>query len=106
VRTRAVVVLAAAVTLAACSEGPGRDGAARERGRQVYLSQCSACHAIDPSQPGPVAPPIKGASRELLEAKVLRGTYPEGYTPKRPTAVMPPQTQVAGDIPALAEYLR
>lgn len=99
-------MLAAAVIAAACSEGPGPDGAARERGRQVYLSQCSSCHATDPSQPGPVAPPIKGASRELLEAKVLRGTYPEGYAPKRPTAVMPPQTHVAGDIPALAEYLR
>ena len=99
-------MLAAALATTACSETPGPEGAARERGRQVYLSQCSACHATDPSQHGPVAPPIKGSSRELLEAKVLRGTYPEGYRPKRPTAVMPPQTHVAGDIPALAEYLR
>lgn len=96
----------AATAAAACSESPGPGGAARERGRQVYLSQCTSCHAIDPAQPGAVGPEIKGSSRELLEAKVLRGTYPPGHTPRRPTAAMPPQTQVAGDIPALAEYLR
>lgn len=99
-------MLATALAAAACSEGQAPGGAARERGRQVYLSQCTSCHAIDPGQPGPVGPEVKGASRELLEAKVLRGTYPPGYKAKRPTAVMPPQTQVAGDIAALAEYLR
>ena len=77
-----------------------------ERGRTVYTSQCTACHAFDPAQPGPVGPEVKGSSRELVEAKVLRGTYPSGYKPKRPTSVMPPQPQVAGDIPALAEYLK
>jgi len=77
-----------------------------ERGRQVYVSQCTACHAFDPSQPGPVGPEVKGSSRELLEAKVLRGSYPPGYRPKRPTAVMPPQPQMARDIDALAAYLK
>ena len=77
-----------------------------QRGRQVYLGQCTACHASDPSQPGPVGPEIKGSSRELLEAKVLRGSYPPGYKPKRPTAVMPPQPQVANDLPALEAYLK
>ena len=77
-----------------------------ERGRTVYNSQCTACHAFDPSQPGPVGPEVKGATRELLEAKVVRGAYPPGHKPKRPTSVMPPQPQVAGDIPALAAYLK
>ena len=77
-----------------------------ERGRLVYNSQCTACHAFDPSQPGAVGPEIKGSPRGLLEAKVLRVTYPPGYKPKRPTNVMPPQPQVAGDIPALAAYLK
>ena len=99
-----VLAAAAALTLAAC----GREslGPEAERGRQVFVSQCTACHAFDPSQPGPVGPEVKGASRELLETKVLRGTYPPGYKPKRPTSVMPPQPQVAGDIPALAAYLK
>lgn len=92
------------LALAGCTERAASPLA--ERGRQVYLSQCMACHAMDPSQPGPVGPPIKGSSRELLETKVLRGTYPAGYRPKRPTSVMPPQPQVAGDIAVLAEYLK
>lgn len=77
-----------------------------ERGRQVYLSQCTACHAMDPSKAGAVGPEVKGSSRQLLEAKIVRGGYPPGYTPKRPTSVMPPQPQIAGDIPALAAYLQ
>ena len=76
-----------------------------ERGRQVYLAQCIACHAADPAQAGPVGPPVKGASRALLEAKIVRGMYPPGYTPKRATSVMPVQPQLAGDIDALAAHL-
>jgi hypothetical protein len=37
---------------------------------------------------------------------VLRGAYPPGYQPKRPTSVMPPQPALAPDIPALAAYLK
>jgi mono/diheme cytochrome c family protein len=76
------------------------------RGRQVYLAQCTACHSPDPSKPGALGPPVKGSSMALLEAKVLRGTYPEGYTPKRPTAIMPPQPGLAPDLAALAEFLK
>lgn len=93
-----------ALALAACGREPLSPEA--ERGRRVYLSQCTACHAMDPSGPGPVGPAIKGVSREVLEAKILRGTYPPGYAPKRATSVMPPQPQLTGDIPALAAYLK
>jgi mono/diheme cytochrome c family protein len=100
-----VTVAAAALALAACSRESLSPEA--EHGRRVYMSQCTVCHAADPSQPGPVGPEIRGSSRELLEAKVLRGAYPAGYKPKRSTAVMPPQDQVAaGDIPALAAFLK
>jgi mono/diheme cytochrome c family protein len=102
-RAQALLGAAAALALAAC--GREQLSPEAERGRQVYLSQCTACHASDPAQPGPVGPAIKGSSRELLEAKVLRGTYPPGYTPKRTTAVMPPQPQLAPEIDALAPYL-
>jgi len=77
-----------------------------ERGRQVYQSQCIACHNPDPAQAGPVGPPVKGSSRELLETKVLKGTYPPGYQPKRPTAVMQPMPQMTDNIPPLGEYLK
>jgi mono/diheme cytochrome c family protein len=104
----AVRALALGGALALAAAGCGREALSpeAERGRQVYLSQCTACHAVDPSKPGPVGPEIKGASRELLEAKILKGTYPPGYKPKRPTAVMPPQPQVGADIPALGAYLQ
>ena len=73
-----------------------------ERGRQVYMSQCTQCHATDPAQAGRSGPPSRGASKALLEAKVLRGDYPPGYAPKRPTKVMPPMPALAPDINALA----
>lgn len=77
-----------------------------ERGRQVFLAQCVTCHGPDPAQAGPMGPAVKGSSRELLEAKVLHGAYPPGYAPKRSTKVMPPLPALAGDIGALADYLR
>lgn len=93
-----------AITLVGCGGSSGNPVA--DRGKQVYLSQCISCHAVDPAQSGAVGPAVKGAAPELLEAKVLRATYPPGYKPKRPTQVMPPQPQLANDIPALAEYLK
>ena len=96
--------LALAMALGGCSDS-GLSPAA-ERGRQVYQGQCIACHSTDPAQPGSLGPPLKGSSRELLEAKVLHGAYPPSYTPKRPTKLMTPIPAAAPDIAALAEYLR
>ena len=31
-----------------------------ERGRQIYLAQCTACHNRDPERDGPLGPAIKG----------------------------------------------
>jgi mono/diheme cytochrome c family protein len=100
---RAGVLLAALVGLGAC--GGGADTPA-ERGRQVYQASCTSCHASDPARDGPVGPAVKGASRELLDARVVRGTYPPGYRPKRPSAVMQPMPQLAANIDDLAAYLR
>ena len=96
--------MALAIAVSGCSESGLSPSA--ERGRQVYLAHCIACHNTDPGQPGPIGPPLKGASRALLEAKTLKGTYPPGYTPKRPTQIMVPLPVVAPDIAALADYLR
>ncbi|HXH84233.1 MAG TPA: cytochrome c [Candidatus Tectomicrobia bacterium] len=97
------LLAAAVVSVAACA-GPA-DDPLEARGRQVYLSQCVQCHAADPAQAGAVGPPVADASRALLEAKVVRGEYPAGYSPKRPTTVMPPMPQLAPEIDALAAYL-
>ena len=89
--------------LGACGQN-GDDAAGR--GKQVYLTECIACHNIDPARDGTLGPSVKGASQELLEAKVLRGTYPPGYTQKRSTALMPAQPKLAPKIPDLAAFLR
>jgi len=74
VRVAPLALLALAVAAAGCSERALSPEA--ERGRQVYLAHCVACHNTDPAQPGPVWPAGQGSSRELLEAKVLNGSYP------------------------------
>ncbi len=101
---RLLLATLATLALAGCEQAQLSPSA--ERGRQIYLSQCVSCHGPDPAQAGPIGPQIKGASKELLEAKVVSGTYPAGYTPKRPTTVMLPLPALAPDIPALADYLR
>jgi mono/diheme cytochrome c family protein len=102
-RGRLFAVLAAALALGACAG----DGSPEGRGRQVYLAQCStACHNSDPSKDGPLGPAIKGSSRELLEARVLRGAYPPGYKPKRGTAIMQPMPQLASALDDLTAYLK
>ena len=96
-----------ALAAVACSQGESSDSQAAlaKRGEQVFLSNCTACHAHDPSEPGPVGPPIAGASLALLEAKVLRNEYPPGYTPKRDTKAMVPLAHLEPELPALAAYL-
>jgi mono/diheme cytochrome c family protein len=101
-----LAVLATIAALGGCSEPSTPGGPAAERGRQVYLAQCIACHNPDPSLAGPVGPPVKGSSRELLEAKNLKGKYPSGYAPKRPTTLMPAQPALEPEIPALAALLK
>lgn len=93
----------------ACANGtaaPPRAGGDAEAGRLVYSTTCTACHNADPSLPGPIGPEVKGASRALLEARVLHGKYPDGYTPKRDTALMQPLPQLATSIDDLEAYLR
>jgi mono/diheme cytochrome c family protein len=102
---RVLAALLLASAFGACSSPEGLTPEA-ERGRQVFLAQCSSCHSPDPGKDGPLGPAIKGSSRELLEARVLRGIYPPGYTPKRPSAVMQPMPQVASSLDDLAAYLR
>lgn len=96
--------------LSACGNDASRaTTTAREgdpkRGRGIYLSACVACHNSDPSKDGPIGPAIKGSSKELIEARVLRASYPPGYAPKRNTRIMPAQPYLKDAIPDLAAYL-
>ena len=99
-----LLVLGAAV---ACSDAKSSDPqrALVEHGRQVYASNCTACHAQDPAQVGPVGPAIAGSPLALLETKVLRNEYPPGYSPQRTTQAMIPLAHLEPELPALAAYL-
>jgi mono/diheme cytochrome c family protein len=107
---RACVGIACAVgaALLGCSgergSGPELSPAAHE-GQHVYLSTCTACHNADPNLPGAIGPEIAGSSRELIEARVLRGEYPPGYTPKRTSRAMVPLPHLEGKIDELAAFL-
>ena len=112
-RTFIIAALAgAALSAAGCSGGaPPKqavraDGADADVGKRIYLSSCTTCHATDPAADGPLGPPVKGASKELLQARVIDGTYPPGYVPKRDTQVMKPLPQLADGIDDLAAYLQ
>jgi mono/diheme cytochrome c family protein len=90
----------------ACDGGgasPKDDPAAR--GQKIYENVCIACHNGDPRQDGSLGPALAGASRALLEAKVLHGAYPPGYAPKRPGSTMPAFTYLAEAIGDLEAYL-
>lgn len=102
-RWRASLIALLAMLVGGCAQN-GNDAAGR--GKQVYLTECIVCHNPDPARDGVLGPAIKGASQELLEAKVLRGAYPPGYTPKRATALMPPIPKLSPQIANLAAFLR
>lgn len=76
-----------------------------EAGRVSYNANCIACHSMDPTQDGALGPAVATASLELLEARVLRAEYPEGYAPKRNTRVMVALPHLERQLPALAAYL-
>jgi mono/diheme cytochrome c family protein len=103
-RATPLLFLPIIILLGACTQDEADP--ATTRGKQVYLAECIMCHHSDPSKDGSLGPAVKGSSRELLEAKVLRATYPPGYPPKRTTSLMPAMPQLAPKIPDLAAYLR
>ncbi len=101
-------VLSAGALALALGSGCGGGGDADDpvaRGRAAYLANCVACHHTNPKLAGPIGPALAGSSQELLEAKVLRNQYPEGYTPKRSSSAMVPLPHLENEIPDLAAYL-
>ena len=74
------------------------------RGKTVYQGYCIACHNPDPSKPGAVGPDLAGSSLELLEGRVLSLKYPDGYRPKRGTALMAPMPYLKKDLGALHAF--
>lgn len=76
-----------------------------KRGRSIYMSNCAACHNLDPSKPGAVGPEIAGSSLELIEAKVMRNEYPAGHIPRRDSKAMIALPYLAKELPAIHAFL-
>jgi mono/diheme cytochrome c family protein len=89
----------------ACNkQDPNADPLVR-KGRAVYLSNCISCHNVNPNLDGSLGPAIKNSPLDLVQARVLRGEYPPGYTPKRPTKIMQKLPLMDADVEALHVYL-
>ena len=74
-------------------------------GHGQFLAHCIACHNANPALDGSLGPAIKGSSLELLQARVLRGEYPAGYTPKRQTHIMVKLPLTEEDVANVHAYL-
>jgi len=104
------VSLLASFLFTACHLKSGQGPAAMtpasvERGRIIYQTQCIACHNPNPRKPGSIGPEIFKSSRELLEARILHGNYPPGYTPKRQTHSMVALPHLKHEIDSLHAFL-
>ena len=104
---RACALVAAAVTgSASCGRGDEPSlSAAAQRGRATYMNVCVACHNANPALDGALGPNLVGATRELIEWRVVRGAYPPGYRPKRASNAMPAFPHLADKIDDLAAFV-
>jgi mono/diheme cytochrome c family protein len=95
------------LTVSACQKQDLTPEQARVRkGQTLYALRCAACHnAGNPAKDGAVGPAIAGSGMELLEARVYRGEYPPGYTPKRATRVMQKLPVTPEELTAIHAYL-
>lgn len=100
-----VAALGVAAWLAACGPGGEGSGPSAARGRAVYETNCTACHHPDPRLDGTLGPALAGSPKDLVEARVIRGEYPPGYTPKRETRLMVPLPHLAPYVDDIALYL-
>lgn len=75
------------------------------RGKSIYILNCIACHNVDPKLDGAIGPAISGSSLELITARVLKGSYPDSYKPKRMTKQMAALPHLEKELPALHAFL-
>ena len=101
------LLLAASCTKKADSPSPAKLNPEElvQRGKAIYNLNCIACHNVDPSKDGAVGPALFGSTKELIEARILKATYPPGYKAKRASAQMPALPHLEKEIPALHAFL-
>ncbi len=81
-----------------------------EKGHEIYLSQCIACHNKDPNIKGAIGPELVDAPVDLMKIKVVTGRYPEvlpeGFVPKRKTKLMKKFPQLESDVPSIHAWIQ
>lgn len=75
-------------------------------GKRIYTLTCIKCHNKDPHIKGSIAPDLFTTPREVFHTKVITGTYPDGYTPKRKTKVMPKFKHLTNDVDKIYDYIQ
>lgn len=109
VKTLSLFFTLLAALTSSCTRSPqapaGPQSALIARGRTAYVAHCTACHNSNPSRAGVVGPDVRGSSLELLEARIVHGTYPAGYKPKRETSQMAKLPYLKPELEALHSYL-
>lgn len=101
----AFLAAVSAELLAGCGKKEAKGDPAVNKGRVLYSLHCSSCHHPNPAVDGTLGPPIKGASLDLLKARIIHGTYPPGYTPKRATKIMQRLPLTEEDVGKLHAFL-
>ena len=76
-----------------------------EKGRTVYFANCVSCHNNNPKKPGSLGPEVYGVSTDVLTQKIISGKYPENYSPKRKTKIMPLMPHFNKDISNLHAFI-
>jgi len=111
-RTFGSLLAFAALACGDSSDGASGNGAELDaeaaliaRGKHYYDNVCIACHNGNPTVDGTLGPALAGASLDVIQAKVMRGEYPEGYTPKRDTGTMPRFQYLEPELEGIAAYL-
>lgn len=80
------------------------------RGRQLYLSNCTSCHNRDPNVKGPIGPELVDAPLSVMTSKVMTGVYPAalpaGFVPKRKTKLMRKIPKLEKEIPSIHLWIQ
>jgi mono/diheme cytochrome c family protein len=75
-------------------------------GRTLYLQNCVKCHNANPNHAGSIGPDLVSTPRDVLKSKVVNGTYPENYEPKRKSKIMPKFPKLVNSIESLHLYIQ
>ena len=76
-----------------------------EKGRMAYFANCVSCHNNNPKKPGSIGPEVYGASIDVLTQKIVFGKYPENYSPKRTSKIMPLMPHLKKEISNLHAFI-